>query len=150
LGEGKDGDDVRQGTASRLVLVALAALLWNGFGCFMYVSQVGMAADEMAKLPAVQQEVWRAMPGWAVGAYAVAVWAGLLGAVGLLLRRKWARLAFAASLVGVIAQFGWTFLGTAILEKMGASAAAFPAFIFLVAALLLWFSGLAARRGWLR
>ncbi len=130
--------------------VALAALLWNGFGCFMYLTQVGMDAAEMAKLPAVQQEVWRAMPGWAVGAYAVAVWAGLLGAVGLLLRRRWARLAFAASLLGVIVQFGWTFLGTPILERMGASAAAFPAFILLVIALLLWFSGVAAKRGWLR
>ncbi len=130
--------------------VALAALLWNGFGCFMCVSQVGMDAAEMAKLPAVQQEVWRAMPGWAVGAYAVAVWAGLAGAAGLLLRRSWARLAFAVSLIGVIVQFGWTFLGTPILERMGASAAAFPAFIFLVVALLLWFSGAAAKRGWLR
>jgi hypothetical protein len=66
---------------------ALGALLWNGFGCFMYLSQVGMDAAEMAKLPAVQQEVWRAMPAWAVGAYALAVWVGLLGAIGLLLRR---------------------------------------------------------------
>lgn len=130
--------------------VALAALLWNGFGCFMYVTQVGMEPADMARLPEVQQEVWRAMPGWAVGAYAVAVWAGLLGAIGLLLRRSWARLAFAASLLGVIVQFGWTFLGTPLLSRMGASAAAFPAFILIVVALLLWFSSRAARRGWLR
>jgi hypothetical protein len=130
--------------------VAGLALLWNGFGCFMYVTQVGMDPAEMARLPQVQQEVWRAMPGWAVGAYAVAVWAGLLGALGLLLRRTWARLAFAASLLGVIVQFGWTFLGSPILDRMGPSAAAFPAFILIVVAALLWFSGMAARRGWLR
>jgi hypothetical protein len=128
---------------------ALAALAWNGFGCFMYLSQVGMDPAEMAKLPQVQQEVWRAMPAWATGAYALAVWVGLLGAV-LLLRRRWARLAFAVSLAAVVVQFGWTFLGTPILERMGGSAIAFPAFIFLVAALLLWFAELAARRGWLR
>ncbi|HEX9947186.1 MAG TPA: hypothetical protein VGA98_06565 [Allosphingosinicella sp.] len=130
--------------------LALAALLWNGFGCFMYLSQVGMDSAEVAKLPAVQQEVWRAMPAWAVGAYALAVWVGLLGAVGLLLRRRWARLAFAVSLLGVVVQFGWSFLGSRILSAMGASAAAFPAFIFAVAALLLWFSGRATKRGWLR
>jgi hypothetical protein len=129
---------------------ALGALAWNGFGCFMYLSQVGMDAAEMAKLPAVQQEVWRAMPAWAVGAYALAVWVGLLGAIGLLLRRRWARLAFAVSLLGVVVQFGWSFLGSRILATMGASAIAFPAFIFAVAALLLWFSGMATKRGWLR
>ncbi len=69
---------------------------------------------------------------------------------GLLLRRGWARLAFAASLVAVIVQFGWTFLATPILTTIGASAVAFPALILLVAAFLLWFSGLAAKRGWLR
>ncbi|HEX9965850.1 MAG TPA: hypothetical protein VGB04_12815 [Allosphingosinicella sp.] len=130
--------------------VAFAALIWNGFGCFMYVSQVGMDAAEMAKLPAVQQEVWRAMPAWAVGAYALAVWVGLLGAIGLLLRRRWVRLAFAVSLLGVVVQFGWSFLGSPILSRMGVSAVAFPAFIFLVAALLLWFAGVATKRGWLR
>lgn len=129
---------------------ALGALAWNGFGCFMYVSQVGMDAAEMARLPAEQQEVWRAMPAWAVGAYALAVWVGLLGAIGLLLRRRWARLAFAVSLAAVVVQFGWTFFGTAIFDRMGPSAIAFPAFIILVAALLFWFAQVAAKRGWLR
>lgn len=130
--------------------VAALALLWEALGCFAYLNQVSMDSAALAGLPAEQREIWTAMPGWAVGAYAVAVWAGLLGAVGLLLRRRWARLAFTASLAGVVVQFGWTFHATPILRTMGASAAAFPAFILIAAALLLWFSGLAAKRGWLR
>lgn len=130
--------------------VAVLALLWEAMGCFAYLSQVSMDSAALAQLPAAQRDLWMAMPAWATGAYAVAVWAGLIGAVGLLLRRGWARLAFAASLAGVIVQFGWTFLATPILTTIGASAAAFPAFILLVAALLLWFSGFAAKRGWLR
>jgi hypothetical protein len=130
--------------------VAAVALLWEAMGCFAYVSQVSMDPAALARLPAEQRDIWLAMPGWAVGAYAVAVWIGLLGALGLLLRRSWARLAFAASLVAVIVQFGWTFLATPILRTMGPSAAAFPAFILVAAALLLWFSSVAARRGWLR
>jgi hypothetical protein len=129
---------------------AVIALLWEAMGCYAYVTQVSMEPAALARLPAEQREIWAAMPGWVVGAYAVAVWAGLLGAIGLLLRRSWARLAFALSLLAVIVQFGWTFLTTPILKTMGASAAAFPALILLVAALLLWFSGVAARRGWLR
>lgn len=130
--------------------VAAVALLWEAMGCYAYVTQVSMDSAALAQLPAEQREIWMAMPGWAVGAYAVAVWAGLLGAVGLLLRRSWAKLAFAASLIAVIVQFGWSFLATPILRSMGASAALFPAFILIVTALLLWFSGHATRRGWLR
>jgi hypothetical protein len=130
--------------------VAIAALLWEAMGCFAYWTQVSMDSAALARLPAAQADLWAAMPAWVVGAYAVAVWGGLLGAIGLLLRRAWARLAFAASLVAVIVQFGWTFLSTPILTTIGASAAAFPAFILLMAALLLYFTGLAAKRGWLR
>ena len=130
--------------------VAGLALLWEAMGCFAYLNQVGMEAAELARLPAAQRDIWSAMPAWAVAAYAVAVWVGLLGAVGLLLRRRWARPAFAVSLVAIVVQFGWTFLATPIMTTSGPSAAAFPAFILLAAALLLWFSGLASKRGWLR
>ena len=130
--------------------VAALALLWEAMGCYAYLTQVSMDSAALAGLPAEQREIWAAMPGWAVGAYAVAVWVGLLGALGLLLRRSWARLAFAVSLAGVIVQFGWTFLATPILSMMGASAAVFPMFILAAAAILLWFSGVSARRGWLR
>ena len=130
--------------------VAAAALLWEAMGCYAYVSQVSMDAADLARLPAAQRDMWLAMPAWAKGAYAVAVWAGLIGAVGLLLRRRWARLAFALSLIAVIVQFGWAFLGTSILSTMGASSLAFPLAVLLVAALLLWFSGVATKRGWLR
>jgi hypothetical protein len=130
--------------------VAAVALLWSAMGCYAYVTQVSMDPAAMAQLPAEQRDIWTAMPGCAVGAYAVAVWAALLGAVGLLLRRTWAKLAFAASVLGIVVQFGWTFLATPILRTMGPSSAAFPAFILVVALLLLWFSSLAAKRGWLR
>jgi hypothetical protein len=130
--------------------VAGVALLWEAMGCFAYVSQVTMDSAALARLPAAQRDIWAAMPGWAIGAYAVAVWAGLLGGTGLLLRRRWARTAFAASLAGVAVQFGWVFLATGILTTVGPSAIAFPAFILVVAALALCFSFAAARRGWLR
>jgi hypothetical protein len=130
--------------------LATLALLWEALGCFAYLNQVGMDAAELAQLPAAQRDIWMAMPAGVVAAYAVAVWIGLTGAVGLLLRRRWARLAFAASLIAVIVQFGWIFAATPILSTIGPSAAAFPAVIVIVGAFLLWFSGFAAKRGWLR
>jgi hypothetical protein len=130
--------------------VAILALLWEAIGCAAYLMQVTIGPAELAKLPAAQRDIWLAMPAWVTGAYAIAVWVGLAGAAGLLLRRRWARIAFAVSLLAVLVQFGWTFLATPILSTIGTSAAAFPAFIALMAAILLWFADMAAKRGWLR
>lgn len=132
-------------------IVAILSLLWSIAGCFAYVTQVTMDAADLAKLPAEQREIWAMMPGWATAAYAIAVGLGLSGSVLLLLRRRFARSCFIASLVGVVVQFGWTFLATPILRTVGpAGSIPFPLFIFAVAAALVWFAGFAIRKGWLR
>lgn len=135
----------------RLYWVAAGlALIWSLMGCAAYVSQVSMSAADMAALPAAQRDIWAATPPWVISAYAVAVWSSLGGAIGLLLRRRWAAPLFALSLAAVLVQFGWTFLATDILTSVGPGAAAFPAFIIVAAAAMLWLAVYAARRRWLR
>lgn len=132
-------------------IVAVLALLWAAAGCFAYVSQVTIGPEDFARLPEAQQQIWTAMPGWATGAYAVAVWISLAGAVALLLRRRLARTAYLVSLVAVLVQFGWVFLASPILSLYPlAEAAAFPAVIVVLGVFLLWFANMAAGRGWLR
>jgi len=131
-------------------VVAGLATLWALLGCFAYLSQVSMGPDAMAQLPAAQREIWAMTPAWVTGAYAVAVWVGLAGAIALLLRRNFARIAYIVSLVAIVVQFGWTFAATPILTTMGATAALFPLFIAAMGAVLVWFAGHAAARGWLR
>lgn len=131
-------------------VAAVVALLWALAGCFAYVTQVGMSAEDLAKLPQAQQDIWNMMPAWVTGAYAVAVWSSLGGAIGLLLRRRWAQPLYLLSLAAVVAQFGWTFAATPILETMGPSSAAFPTFIFVAGLAQLWFASVAAKAGWLR
>jgi len=131
-------------------IVAVLALLWEAMGCFAYVTQMTMSEEARAALPPLQQRIWAAMPGWATAAYAVAVWTGLAGALLLLLRRKWAQWAFLVSLAGVLAQFGWFFLGNDLTRQMPlAESAPFPAVIIVLAAALWWFSGWSGKRGWL-
>lgn len=131
-------------------IVSGLALLWEGMGCYAYLMQVTMNAKDLAQLPEGQRQMWEAMPIWVVGAYAVAVWAGLLGAVALLMRRQWAKPMFLLSLIGVLIQFGWAFLVAGAAEKIGTGAYALPAAIIAIAVLLVWFSSMAANRAWLR
>jgi hypothetical protein len=135
----------------RLYWVAAGlALIWSLMGCVAYLSQVTMTEADLAALPAAQRDIWAATPAWVIGAYAVAVWSSLAASVGLLLRRRWAQPLFGLSLAAVIVQFGWTFLATDIVRTVGPGAAAFPAFIIVAAAAMLWLASYAARRRWLR
>ena len=73
-----------QNTAPRWLLwVSIILLLWNLMGVGAFVSQWMMSADQLATLPPEQQVMWAKMPSWAWAAYAVAVFAGTAGAIGL-------------------------------------------------------------------
>ena len=130
-------------------LIAGLALLWMAFGCFVYVDSMSMSAEELMQLPQSQQDVLSAMPVWATAAYAIAVWAGLAGAVALVLRRGWAVPLFIISLLGIVVQFGWLFLATQLLAIDGPSAAAFPLVVTIIGILLVWFAAHARRQGWI-
>ena len=132
-------------------IVAILAVLWACAGCASYLREVTMTPADLAAMPAAQAELWRAMPSWLFGVFAIAVWVGLAGAVALLLRRRVARSLYIVSLIAVIVQFGYVFGGMHILDKMSfGEAAGFPIVIVVLQIVMVWFSGFAIRRGWLR
>jgi xanthosine utilization system XapX-like protein len=91
-----------------------------------------------------------AMPAWQMWVYAIAVWSGLLGAVGLLLRRRWAVPVLLVSLVGAAG----TFLPFAIVPKVRELATEGDAIAAIIVNALCWTSFWFARhskqRGWLK
>ncbi|MFD1612580.1 hypothetical protein ACFSCW_12285 [Sphingomonas tabacisoli] len=131
-------------------VVAVLAVLWEAMGCYAYMSQVTMSASQIAALPQAQQDLMAHVPIWATAAFAIATWGGLLGAIGLLLRRSWARTLFMASLAAVLVQWTWWLLIARAADVMGLSAYVMPVCVIVIGALLVWFSGFAARRGLLR
>lgn len=130
--------------------VAVAIALWDSIGVAAYLQQVTMTAADIAAYPQAQQELYAATPAWVKGAFAIAVFAGLAGAICLMLRLKAARPLFLVSLIAAIVQFGWVFIGARAHETIGPSAIPFPAFIIAVAVATLWFATYANNRGWLR
>ena len=122
-------------------------MLFEAFGCFMYLAQVGA---EPATLPLDQRAMWDATPPWMIAAYAIAVWVGLLGAALLLLRRKLAVPVLVVSLIAVIAQFSGLFLVPQLRQTVPETALAGPIAIIVVCYAIFQFARLAERRGWLR
>lgn len=114
-------------------IVTVLILLWNLLGDAAYLMQATADLDKIALQDPVQAQAFREMPGWVWAAYAIAVASGTIGAVVLLMRRRWAWPLFALSLAGIAVQFGWTFLSFDILRAKGPSAALFPLLIVAIA-----------------
>lgn len=117
--------------------VSLLLLLWSLAGIAAFTSQFSMTAADIAKLPQAQQDMWGSMPGWAWTAYGAAVFAALLGAISLVMRRGWAVPLYAISLVALLVQFSYPFIIAGGLQTLGMSALAFPAFIILMGVIAL-------------
>lgn len=126
---------------------AILAVLWEIFGCFMYYSQV---TTDPATLPIDQRALWEASPQWMMAAYAIAVGAGLIGAIILLMRRQAAVWLLLLSLIAVVVQFSALFLVPALRDRTPSDALLLPIVIMIVCYAIWQFSRLAGRRGLLR
>ena len=81
-----------------------------------------------------------AQPAWVTGAYAIAVFAGALGCLLLLLRRKLATTVLSLSLIAVILQQGYMWLGSNVMSEVPSSNKAMYISIPIIAVLLVWFA----------
>jgi hypothetical protein len=129
-------------------IVALLAVLWNAFGVFQYLGSVGIFGDPLASLPADQRAAAEAIPAAVIAAFAIGTFAGLIGSIGLLLRKRWAWPALLVSLIALIVLEGYIVFLSDALEAFGGIT--LPLFITVAAALLAWLAYHAREKGWLR
>ena len=127
-------------------LVALLAVIWNAFGVAMYLSSVGMFGDPMAGLSEAERAAASSIPGWITGAFAIGTFAGLIGSLGLVLRKSWAQPVLIVSLIGLLVLEGWIVFFSGALEMFGL---AVPIMVSVGAILLAWLAAHARGRGWL-
>lgn len=140
----------RQRPTGWFTAVAVLLGLWGLMGCASFYAHLAWGPDIDPKATDWDRAFYAALPGWLNIVYAVAVGAGLLGSIALLLRSRLARPLYLVSLIAVIVQFGYIFVATDLIAHKGVLVATgFPIFIFVVAIFQIWFAGYAQRRGWL-
>ena len=130
-------------------VVAVLALLWNVLGCVAFFADLRLSPAELAQLPEAQQALYAARPAWAVAATGLAVFGGVLGCLGLLLRRKWAVVVLALSLLGIVVQDFGLFVLVDGASLAGPVAVVMQAVVLLVGIALLLLARKASARGWL-
>ena len=123
-----------------LRIVAALGLIWSCMGVYAYLGTVGVVKGGEG-MSAAQ------MPAWVTGAFAVSVFAAVLGCLGLLLLMRWSKLLLLLSFVAVLAQDIWKFA----LSGTGAgNALVLTLAVNAIALLLVWVAYTADGKGWLR
>lgn len=140
-------------TPMHLWIVGSLALLWNCFGAYdyvmtrmhnmTYIAQSMPGVDPHAALAWVDGMPLYAQVGWALG-----VWGGLIGALMLVMRSRYALWAFAVSMLGIVLGMGYQLLLAPPLN--GAGGKIIQYIVILIGAALLAYSQAMVKRGILR
>lgn len=131
-------------------VIAIIFLLWNLIGVGSFFAQSLMTDDMLQALPPAEQELYKSYPLWTFIAFAIAVFGGLIGSIGLIMRAKWAKTAFIVSLVALIPQMIYNIFFTNTAEVYGSSSLLMPVMIIVSGVFLVWYSGYCIRKGWLK
>lgn len=130
-------------------IIAVAALIWNGLGVMSYIGQAFMTDEVKAALPETERALYENIPAWVTAAFAIAVFAGLLGSIFLLARKKAARFVFLISLIAILAQMSYNLFMSKAAEVYGPGGVIMPVMVILIGVFLLMYSKKAIEKGWL-
>ena len=137
----------RQPLARWYTAAAIASLLFMLLGCAAYL--LGVTTDP-ARLPLDERAAHDAQPIWLISANAVAVWAGVVGALLLLLRRRLAEILLLVSLVAVTIWLAGLLLVPRLRDLLGTDDLAVAVVVSAITWTIYWFARHSRQRGWLR
>ena len=124
------------------------AVLWNSMGAFDYVMTETQNEGYMSQFTPEQLEYFYGFPAWVVALWAIAVWGGVLGAVLLLLRKRFAAGVLLVSFLAMVVTTFHNFVLSDGLEAIGDPVAlVFSAVIFVFALLLYVYARAMRNRG---
>ena len=127
-------------------IISILALLWNLIGIFAYLGQSFMTENAIQSLSQSEQNYLSNLPAWVTAAFASAVFAGLFGAVGLLIRKKIALPLFVFSLITLIIQQQYNFFIQNDIDINGVKLI-LPLMTLFIGIFLVWFSSKMSKIG---
>jgi len=121
--------------------ISIFAIIWNIMGVIAYLMQAYMTEDTIAALATeAERALYTDIPAWYTAAFAVAVFAGLIASILLLLKKRLATSLFMISLIAIFVQMYYNFFISKSMEVYGATSAIMPVLVIIFAFFFLWYS----------
>ena len=131
-------------------VVGVVSLLWNSMGAADYIMTQMRFEPYMSGFSEAQLAFFYSFPSWAVANWAIGVFSAVIGSILLLMRSRWAVIAFALSLLSLLIGTIYWYGFTEAYEVTGMGAAIFNGVLVLVAILLLLYARALKKGGVLR
>ncbi|MGB5630344.1 MAG: hypothetical protein WBM45_01880 [Woeseiaceae bacterium] len=133
-------------------IIAGAMLVWNLIGLIFYYQQSTLTEAVMLDAGLTAQQIAHILntPAWGHSGYAIAVNAGVLGAIFLLLRKAWAVPFFILSLIGALVQDLDAIVLRDALDAWGTGALWLPVIVIVICVAEIWYARGAKAKGLIR
>jgi len=135
-----------------LWIVSLIAVAWNAFGAYDYLMSKTQGDAYLRKMGETDAQIahMHAYPVWMTADWAIGVWGGLLAAVLLLARMRYAFHVFVLSLAAFLVMLVYTYVLSDGAKAMGQQGLIFNLVILAFCVFFAWYAWLMAKRGVLR
>jgi hypothetical protein len=130
-------------------VVAALAVLWDAMGVWAYINTMTLSAEGLAAMSEAEQQIHNATPAWANGAFAIAVFGGLIGSILLLLKKAWAYPVLIISLIAILVQMYNAYFIMDSFTVFGPGGTVMPIMVIVIAVLLLWLAKSSKAKGWI-
>lgn len=136
-------------TPKWFLIVTIIALVWNLLGLMAFVGHITMTPEMLSELPSQEQDLYKNIPMWATAAFAIAVIAGTLGSLLLILKKKVAKLLLIASVLGVVVQNYHSFFVIDSMAVYGTASVIMPIMVLIIAIALILLADKAKKNAWI-
>lgn len=131
-------------------VISILGLLWFLMDLMAFVMRVFMFDAMMSDMPENQQRLYIAMPSWVNVIFSLEVFGGVLGCIGLLLKKRWALVFFIISIIGVLTQTYYVYFMSDAISLMGAPAIIMPLVAIFIGTGLIFTMKQATSRCWIK